>query len=426
MISKKTPLLPLLAALLLCVGCSKNDTFTDVEGPKEAPVTSAGSSFEPSLANDSLALISLYKALDGANWGYTNWAKTPLRYWQGVTLSEVNGRVRVTSVELSGNRMKGQLPAQIGMLTELKRLVIAGSDFVTGSIVDEVFELRNLRVLDLRFTELTGELSPRIGQLAQLDTLILWKSQFAADAPEAEKVNWERNTTLFSGSIPAEIGQLKKLRYLNLARAGFEGEIPSAIGSMSALTRLDLSENRLSGSVPASIGNLSKLEWLSICNNRLTGSVSGDICRAASLETLILSNNELTGSIPSEIGDMSKLNYFDVENNRLTGSIPTSIEQCSKLGIFYAGNNQLTGSIPAGLGTAHPWLVSVNLENNDLTGSLPEVVANKTGSGDWSSIFIVHGNKLNGNVPEVWMQYPNDARKHLLPQQAGYGFDNLK
>lgn len=60
-----------------------------------------------------------------------------------------------------------------------------------------------------------------------------------------------KNTVLFSGSIPGEIGKLTKLRYLNFARCGFEGKIPAEIGNFGALTRLNLSENRFTGSVPA-------------------------------------------------------------------------------------------------------------------------------------------------------------------------------
>lgn len=420
----------LLTTTLLSVGCSKEALTPEKDiTPESSKNDTNDSSFEPSILNDSLALVALYKAFDGANWSYSNWTKTPLRYWEGVSLGDIDGQSRVVSVELHGDFIKGQIPSQIKMLTELQRLFITSSRYLTGSIIDEVFELRKLRVLNFEFTELTGELSPKIGQLTELDTLVLWKSQFAADnldKGESSDVNWSRNTVFFSGSIPAEIGKLTKLRHMNFARAGFENAIPEEIGNLESVTRLDLSENRLTGAIPSSIGKLKKLDWLALCFNNLSGTIPEEVCNATALKTFIVSNNKLSGEIPAEIGNLPNLNYLAVENNLLTGSLPSSLENCRKLGLVYASNNQLSGSVPSELGRRHPWLIAVYLENNNLTGSLPNIVGNEVTTGTWCCSFYVAGNKLSGTVPEMFMRFPESARKSLIPQQSGFGFDNLK
>lgn len=425
MITNKLSLLLFSTVILMMASCSK-ENLPNGEPTTGTPETTESEIFNfiPSTRNDSLALVSIYKALDGTNWKFSNWTRTPIRYWEGVELTEIDGQKRVTSVKLYGNRLKGELPVKIKMLTELRKLVIAQSDFVKGRIIDEVFELTKLNVLDFQFTQLNGELSPRIGQLTELDTLNLWKSRY--ETPDLDgNVNWNKNSVLFSGSIPTEIGKLTKLRFLNFARAGFQGELPSSIGDLASVTRLDLSENRLSGQIPASIGDLQNVEWLALCNNLFTGAIPDEICNAAALQFLSVSDNKLTGSVPAEIGNLPELRDLRFENNMITGGLPKSLENSKKLGLVYGGNNKLSGTIPSQLGRRHPWLVQVHLENNNIEGSLPEIVGNDTPYGTWICLFYVAGNKLTGSVPSALMNFPESARKTVLPQQNGFGFDNL-
>lgn len=431
MTTKKTYLLLSAVALLLFAGCSKQEEPTKEEPTQEESNPSSKSSeidlsnFVPSTETDSLALVALYNALDGPNWKFSKWTRTPLRYWDGVELSKIDGQDRVTSLKIYGDKLKGQLPAEIKVLTELRKLAIAQSDFVKGEIIDEIFELKKLNVLDFQFTGLTGKLSPRIGELTELDTLNLWKGLFSA-ADAQGNVSWDKNSVLFSGAIPSQIGQLTKLRFLNFARAGFEGELPSTIGNLASVTRLDLSQNRLSGEIPASVGELKKVEWLALCNNMFTGSIPEQICEAEALQFVSFSDNKLTGSLPAQIGNLPELRDLRFENNMISGVLPTSLENSKKLGLVYGGNNKLSGAIPTELGRSHPWLVQVHLENNNLEGSLPEIVGNDTPSGTWICLFYVAGNRLSGNVPAELMKFPESARKTVLPQQAGYGFNNLQ
>lgn len=405
-------------------GCAGSDGIFDAP-PSQTRTDGTLGEFTPSLRNDSLALVAVYDALGGTHWKFSYWKRTPLRFWEGVKLGSVNNETRVIALELFGDQLKGELPKEIGMLTELTKLKIGQSDYLKGGIIDQVYDLSKLKVLDFRFTRMTGTLSPRIGDLAQLDTLILWKGRYAPgykDEGGKPHVSWEPNADLFTGSIPQEIGKLTNLKELNFARCGFTGELPEALSNLKSITRMDLSQCRFTGSIPASLGKLQQLTWLSLSLNQLSGTIPSELCNASKLRELMLDDNQLTGAIPANIGQLSQLSYLGVENNRLSGTIPTSIEDILHLGIFYAQNNQLSGSIPSQFGRQHPWLVAVRLDNNQLTGSLPDAVAGDNGA---FAIFHINNNRLTGDVPSLWMKFPDLCRQYLLPQQAGCGFNNL-
>jgi len=67
-------------------------------------------------------------------------------------------------------------------------------------------------------------------------------------------------TNAFTGSIPAELGNLSALTVLGLNGNQITGSIPAELGNLTALTRLDLSGNRITGPIP-DFGR-SKLEAL--------------------------------------------------------------------------------------------------------------------------------------------------------------------
>ncbi|MDR8390253.1 fibronectin type III domain-containing protein, partial [Aliifodinibius sp. S!AR15-10] len=65
------------------------------------------------------------------------------------------------------------------------------------------------------------------------------------------------------------------------------------------VVRLDLWKNGLEGTLPASIGNLTKLTYLNVKGNRLTGDIPSEIGNMTSLEWLILSGrNHLQNGNP--------------------------------------------------------------------------------------------------------------------------------
>lgn len=84
----------------------------------------------------------------------------------------------------------------------------------------------------------------------------------------------------FSGSIPGELGQLRKLESLRMERNSFTGNFAIGLGRMSALRIWYLEYNALSGLFPnAVVLALTNLQEFSIVGNDITGTVADAFCR---------------------------------------------------------------------------------------------------------------------------------------------------
>ena len=83
-------------------------------------------------ATDRAALVALYNATDGPNWtNNTGWlTDRPLDDWYGVT-PDANGGV--TELNLGENDLTGEIPAELGNLSNLERLYL-GANQLTGCV----------------------------------------------------------------------------------------------------------------------------------------------------------------------------------------------------------------------------------------------------------------------------------------------------
>ena len=137
---------------------------------------------------DGWTLAALYNSTGGEYWNTdTNWlSDEPLDSWFGVTADD-DGRV----VELS-------LPDN-GLANGLHRVVC----------------LRSLRRLDLSANRLEGSLGPRIGDLLDLEYLDL------SDNASLGYRGWSLLFGFLHAPIPAALGNLRKLEWLDLRRHRF-------------------------------------------------------------------------------------------------------------------------------------------------------------------------------------------------------------
>lgn len=76
-----------------------------------------------------------------------------------------------------------------------------------------------------------------------------------------------------TGSIPTQLGNLRRLSVLALQYNQLTGAIPASLGDLQMLTRLDLSFNSFFSSIPLTLVNPPILEVLDVRNNSLTGIV---------------------------------------------------------------------------------------------------------------------------------------------------------
>ena len=330
----------------------------------------------PGLVSDCATLLAARDTLAGI--ATLNWsANTPITQWLGITISGVPGRV--TELFLSRRGLTGEIPAELGRLSNLWYLGLP-RNHLTGGIPTELGNLSNLRTLRLDRNQLTGEIPTELGNLSNLTWLDLGSNQL-------------------TGEIPTEFGNLSNLRLLLLGRNQLTGEIPPELGGLSNLQYLSLFANQLTGEIPTEFGNLSNLESLRLSNNQLTGEIPPELGRLSNLTYLGPSNNQLTGEIPRELGNLPNLTKLYLGYNQLTGEIPASLGDLSNLTLLHLYSNQLTGEIPKELGNLSK-LQYLDLAHNQLTGEIPKEL------GDLLNLrgLFLRWNRVPGCIPETVRQ----------------------
>ena len=313
---------------------------------------------------------------------------------------------RLESLLLNENHLTGRIPPALGRLSQLHALNLQGNE-LTGPIPVELTQLSQLRSLNLQSNQLTGEIPPELGQLSRLEELLLWVNRLTGPIPpELGQLSELTDLTLYNnrltGEIPPELGQLSNLGRLLISDNQLTGEIPVELGQLSRMALLSFADNQLTGEIPPELGQLSHMRFLSLSNNQLTGHIPTGLGQLSRLQELSLYNNRFTGPIPIELGQLSELQELYLSNNQLTGSIPTELGQLSELWRLYLHNNQLTGSLPAELGQLSK-LQQLYLDNNRLTGSLPAELG-QLASLEW---LFLPGNLLTGPIPAELGQLPS-------------------
>lgn len=301
--------------------------------------------------------------------------------WPGVVAGD-----RVVELDFGGFGIAGPIPAEIGALTDLRRLDL-GLNNLTGPIPAEIGELTELRELNLSDNYLSGPIPAEIGALTELREFRSRGNAFT--------------------EIPAEIAGLEKLEDLWIVE-GAIAAIPDEIWSITSLRTLGLSNNRLTGTIPPEIGNLVNLEWLDLSDrpgrdgdNQLTGPIPPEIGNLTKLTRLDLSENRLSGSIPVEIGQLGELESLWLFGNRLSGEIPAELGNLGSLVDLDLNDNLLGGSIPSELGNLVS-LEGLSLNRNRLVGRIPSELENlvlegQEGGLDWLTVWE---NDLCGEIPE--------------------------
>uniref|UniRef100_A0A5B7A9M0 non-specific serine/threonine protein kinase n=1 Tax=Davidia involucrata TaxID=16924 RepID=A0A5B7A9M0_DAVIN len=158
-------------------------------------------------------------------------------------------------INVSNNRISGQIPVNIGAMC------------------------RSLKLLDASGNQITGTIPPSFGDLVYLIAL-----------------NLSRN--LLQGPIPSSFGQISGLKWLSLAGNSLTGSIPVSLGQLHSLEVLELSSNSLYGEIPKDLVNLRNLTVLLLNNNKLSGQIPSGLANVTTLLAFNASFNNLSGPLP--------------------------------------------------------------------------------------------------------------------------------
>jgi Leucine-rich repeat (LRR) protein len=259
------------------------------------------------------ALIVFYEALGGPDWIERDFwgSERPVGEWHGIE-TDADGQVvrltiydnnltgtmspaicqlqRLHTLHLSFNRISGAMPNALGECRALKNLWMKGNK-ITGRLPDSVALLPELEYLDLHANEMSGPLPA------------IWNT------PKLKIVRAEDNR--ISGALPAQLLRQPLLEQVFFHNNELTGPIPTSLSAN--LSHLLLTNNKLSGSIPEELGKVKKLIDLRLNRNQLSGLIPASLAGAASLQVLRLDHNRLVGAVPA--GLAKRLMVFDASNN---------------------------------------------------------------------------------------------------------------
>ncbi|KAL5722720.1 non-specific serine/threonine protein kinase [Ranunculus cassubicifolius] len=249
-----------------------------------------------------------------------------------------------------------------------------------------------------------------------------------------------------TGTIPSEIGTLKKLTYLDLSSNSFSGNLPLSLSNLTSLAHINVYFNQLSGkidgllfsnwsrvvsinfgwnyhlsgNIPPEVGNLVSLVELDLKVNNLSGAIPLYMNNLRNLTRLLLSNNQICGSISLNIRNLVEL---DLTKNKLTGRIPSTLLHMTKLARLRLGLNNLYGSIPREIGHLKE-VYELTLSENKFSGQLPWEI------GTLSSLeeLNLEWNNFSGPIPWQlgyckrlrWLALSHNGLNGSIPTQIRY------
>ena len=335
----------------------------------------------------------------------------------------------------------------------------ASTPAVSATAVPTVNATRPSAIRDMERTVLTTLFDATGGE--DWKTSDGWLSDGALD-------QWQRVTTdedgrvtdldlgsnQLSGEIPAELGNLPRLKLLYLSDNKLTGTLPQSLTGISGLESFHFHNNpglcapidetfqawlrgidevRGSSCAPEDsledrevlVGLYDALdggnwtnntnwlterpirEWYGVTNdvsgrveglmlewNGMTGEIPKELGSLTSLKRLELGNNKLTGEIPMELGNLSNLETLLLHSNRLDGEIPTELGNLGNLEALVLSSNRLTGEIPTELASLTNLRV-LTLDVNQLTGEIPNVLGNLTKL----ELLALSANRISGEIP---------------------------
>ena len=259
----------------------------------------------------SVDVLKYYQLVVEDIWGRQSKSNIEIGDYEIKLWGEYYSIVNTIELNLLENELTGNIPPEIGILTNLTGLFLS-YNYLRGEIPSEIGNLINLTELHLGHNDLQGEIPPEIGNLVNLTYLSLWDNEL-------------------TGSIPPEIGNLNNLIFLSISENKINGQIPLELGNLIHLNSLGLFNNELTGSIPSEIGNLTDLTYLGLFNNELTGGIPSGIWELKNIEFFRLENNQLINDLPESMCELdfnwSNTTFFNISNNQFSPPYPECIKK---------------------------------------------------------------------------------------------------
>ena len=219
--------------------------------------------------------------------------------------------------DISLNTVKN-IPNEIGLLTSLQVLNLKQCRYF-GFFPETLWDLTNLEKINLNDNSFSGvEFPSEFGKLTNLRELLLSRTNIKGTIPSelgslTHLKNLEFYGNAIEGTIPSSFGNFTNLRRIDLFSNSLEGPI-DFISKIPFFEVIHLRSNKFTGTIPRDIGNLKKLSWLDVAENKLTGTIPSSLSDIHALKDLFLGQNYLHDTIPPSLCSKSNLNGGQDEN----------------------------------------------------------------------------------------------------------------
>ncbi|PON90868.1 LRR domain containing protein, partial [Trema orientale] len=317
----------------------------------------------------------------------------------------------LASLDVSGNYISGPIPNAIQNLTSLKLLDLSWLS-LNSSIPSWLYRFSSLEVLNFQHNSLRGPISSDIKNLTSITSLDLSANDFEGKLPISMgelcklrrlDLSWNKWNQEISLVLDIFTGCVSDgLEHLALGLAQFSGHLTDQIGQFKILKYLSLGSNSISGPVPASLSKLSSLEHLDISSNNLKGIVSeAHFTNMTSLRAFFASKNPLTFHASPDWIPPFQLERLQLSSLQLGPQFPLWLHTQTNLIYLDISNTSLSCVLPSWFGNFSSHLSVLILSNNEMHGRLPDLSKAGDSSKDDISDYDLSFNQFEGSLPGV-------------------------
>ncbi|XP_039169968.1 receptor-like protein 15 [Eucalyptus grandis] len=255
-------------------------------------------------------------------------------------------------LNLSANRLEGNIPSELGSVKFLDVLDLSSNNFSGGlpiQLLDSPF-----LYLNVAYNKLQGEIGLSnhtmnpMSSFLRLDHNLFTGSLSFLSSPFDLRV-LDVSNNIFIGKLPRLIANMSSLVALDLSKNHLDGLIPQELCNLGGLEYLDLSHNNFSGPLPSFFIS-QRVHHIHLNGNKLNGTLVHALSNSSLLVTLDLSENEFSGSIPYWLGNLSQLSILSLKGNSFYGTFPEQLCKLKSLSMIDLSENNLFGPLPNCLG----------------------------------------------------------------------------